>query len=67
MTQHCPHCGFDLSAPALSRVTLHPASWGGSPAPYLSGHHSDLESLVTQGYAVKTASGWYTPSPSFPG
>lgn len=63
---HCPHCGFDIAAPALSRVNLKTDSWGGGPAPWLQGHYPDLQSLVAQGYATKTPCGWYTPTPSFP-
>lgn len=63
----CPCCGFDprISA-ALARVRYNARAWGESPAPWLSGLWSDLESLAAAGYAEKTRAGWYVPTASFP-
>ena len=55
----CSHCG---AIAAASRVTLHRKSWAGSPAPYLGGPWSDLQTLVAAGMAERLSSGWYIPT-----
>jgi hypothetical protein len=62
----CPNCRFDTAVPALSRVTYHVKSWGGSPAPWLSGGYTDLHDLIAAGYARKNSAGWIEPAEAFP-
>jgi hypothetical protein len=63
----CPCCGFDPRVPAaLSRVRYNARAWGESPAPWLGGLSSDLESLVAAGYAARNRAGWYIPTDKFP-
>lgn len=63
----CPNCGFDVAQPALARVAVKRAAWGGGPALWLSGRVSDLLDLCAAGYAERNAAGWYVPTRAFPG
>jgi hypothetical protein len=59
----CPMCQAQTAA---SRVTLHRKAWSTSPAPFLSGYLSDLQTLITQGLAERRPDGWYVPTDTFP-
>ena len=62
-TTHCPNCGFDLLAESLLRVRLNKAGADSLTFPeHFAGLFSDLEVLVSLGYAVKNSAGWYVPT-----
>ena len=63
----CPHCGHDTGLPAaIDRVRYMQESWGNSPAPYLSGSLSDLETLRDAGLAIVDRTGWWIPTSAYP-
>lgn len=59
----CPAC---RALNAAESVTVNLKPWAGSPAPWLSGYFSDLESLIAQGMARRNSSGWIEPTEKFP-
>ena len=59
----CSHCAPHAAA---SRVTLHSKPWAGSPAIWLSGPGSDLQTLVVAGMAERLPNGWHVPTSLFP-
>ena len=59
----CPHCAPHAAA---SRVTLHRKPWGESPAIWLGGPVSDLQTLIAAGMAERLPNGWHVPTNLFP-